>query len=241
MKRSLVAFSLWIGLLGVSHAMTASEIISRARIYLKDQSTSASRQAFSDTVLLQYISDGQREANSYAWLLVQRYSITLTAGTTEYALPSDFMASQRLLYTKTGTSTPIKLSQTSFNELDANSAGWMNTSGIPRSYYIYLTTAPVVGFVPAPGTSGAGTAQLDYVANTHDVTATTDTPLNGFAIFTPYHSGLVYYVTCRGYKAIEENALAQPYCDEWNQAIVAMKTGIMKQPDFNPGFSGRTK
>lgn len=238
MKRVLLSISFWIGLLGVSHAMTASEILSRARINLKDQGTSSDRKSFTDATLLQYVSDGQREANSYAWLLIQRYTFTLTANTTEYALPSDFIASQRVLYRR-GT-TWLKLEQTSFNQLDAESSGWMGISaGIPNKYYIYMTTTPVIGFVPAPSSASTGTIQLDYVASTIDVTSTSDTPFNGFAILTPYHSALVYYVTCRGYQVLEEGELAQPYCDLWNQAIVTMMKGLLKQPDFNPGFGGR--
>jgi len=226
--------------LGSASAMTAGDIITRARVYLKDQDSSADRQQFTNTILLSYISDGQREANSYAWLLQKRYSFILTAGTTEYALPSDFMATQRVIYRKGTGNTYIKLDQTSFNQLDADSAGWMGISaGTPTRYYVYLTTSPVIGFVPPPSTTSTGTIQVDYIGNTIDVSATSDTPFSGFNILTPYHPGLVYYVTCRAYRTLEEFDTAQPFCDEWNQYILMMKSGTLKQPDFNPGFGGR--
>lgn len=239
-KRSVLLWGLLIGCISSSEAMTVSDILSRARVYLKDQASSASRQTFSDATLMTYISDGQREANSYDWLILQRVSITLLANTTEYALPADFMASTRVIYKKSSANTYLKLDQTSFNQLDAESMGWMGLSaGTPTKYYVYLTTSPVIGVLPAPSAASTGTIQVDYVANTVDVTATTATPFNGFGIFTPYHPYLVYYVVCRGYQTLEENDLAAPFCDQWTQGIMMMKTGVLKQPDFNPNFGGR--
>lgn len=240
MRKVLLAIGLLAGLLGTSHAMTASDIISRARFYLKDQSSSSTRQQFSDATLMTYISDGQREANSYAWLILQRYTFSLTANTTEYSLPNDFIAANRVMFKKASQNAWIKLDQTSFNQLDAESSGWMGLSaGTPYRYYVYLTTTPVVGFVPAPASTSTGTVQMDYVANTLEVTATTQTPFNGFSILVPYHPFLVYYVVCRANQTLEEYDVAQPFCDMWTQSIAVMKAGILKQPDYNPGFSGR--
>lgn len=239
MRRVLLALGVWIGLAGASEAMTASEILSRARTYLKDQATSSTRQQFTDATLLGYISDGQREANSFAWLIQQRSTFTLTAGTTEYALPTNFMATLRVLYRKGGVGPWLKLEQTSFNQLDADNAGWMTLSGTPYKYYVYIATTPVIGFMPAPVTTSTGSIQMDYVADTNDVTATTDIPFNGYLILKPYHTALIYYVTCRGYITIEEYDIAAPFCENWNTYIATMKSGILKQPDFNPGFGGR--
>lgn len=239
MKRVLLAIGLWIGLLGVSNAMTASEIISRARIYLKDQSSTATRQQFSDTTLLSYISDGQREANSYAWLLTQRSTFTLTAGTTEYALPTNFMATQRVLYKKGSATNWIKLDQTSLNQLDADSSGWMTQTGVPYKYYVYLATTPVIGFVPAPVATSTGTVQVDYIADTNDLASSSEVPFNGYLILKPYHTALIYYTVCRGYITQEMYDMAQPFCEQWNGYIATMKAGTLKQPDFNPGFGGR--
>lgn len=239
-KKILLAVLFAAGLSSFSEAMTVSDILSRARFYLKDQSTSASRQQFTDATLMTYVSDGQREANTFDWLLVQRTSFTLTANTTEYTLPADFVATTRVIYRKGNTNTYLKLDQTSFNQLDADSTGWMGTSaGTPQKYYVYLTTSPVIGILPAPTAVSTGTVQVDYVANTIDVTATTDTPFNGFRILAPYHPYLVYYVVCRAYMTLEETEMAGPFCDQWNQGIVVMKSGILKQPDFNPSFGGR--
>lgn len=239
MKRVLLALGLSVGLAGVSQAMTSAEIISRARVYLKDQATSSTRQQFTDATLMTYISDGQREANSFAWLIQQRSTFTLTAGTTEYSLPTTFMATLRVMYRKGGTNPWIKLEQTSFSQLDADNGGWMTLSGTPYKYYVYLATTPVIGFMPAPVSTSTGTVQVDYIADTNDITATSDVPFNGYLILKPYHTALIYYVTCRGYITIEEYDMAQPFCEQWNSYIGTMKSGILKQPDFNPGFGGR--
>ncbi len=240
MKRFLVGLTLWVGVFGHCYGMTAGDILTRARFYLKDQATSATRQTFTDANLLQYVSDGQREANGFAWLIQQRVSISLSAGTAEYPLPSDFIASLRAMYKKGSGTTWFKMDQQSFNQLDADNVSWMSLSGgTPLHYYVYMTTIPVIGIVPPPVAVSTGTVQIDYVASTRDVTSTSDTPFNGFALLTPYHSSLVYYVVCRGYKQMEEYDLAQPFCDEWMNGIATMRSGLLKQPDFNPGFSGR--
>lgn len=240
MRKFLVGLTLWVGVSGISQAMTAGNILTRARQYLKDQATSATRQTFTDANLLQFVSDGQREANSYAWLIQQRYSFTLVAGTTEYALPTDFIASMRTMYKKGSGTSWFKLDQVSFNQMDADNVSWMSIAGgTPIHYYVYMTTTPVLGVIPSPIAASTGTVQVDYVASTLDVSATTDTPFNGFGLLTPYHSYLVYYVVCRGYRQLEENDLAQPFCDEWANSITIMRSGLNKMPDFNPGFQGR--
>src|SRR6266446_5275970 len=100
--------------------LTSADVLSRARVYLRDQSTAANRQQFPDSALLQFLSDGQREANAQNWLIQSSYTFTLAQGTTEYAAPSDFMATMRVWFKPAGGSF-IKLDQTSMDQLDAQS------------------------------------------------------------------------------------------------------------------------
>lgn len=214
-------------------ALTAADILSRVRTNIKDQQTQSTRQTFSDSTLLSYLSDGVREANDFAWLLQTNYSFTLTGGTTEYSLPSDFVATQRVLFKN------VKLDATSLNQLDANSAGWKTVSGTPINYYIYYTTSPVIGFFPAPTTSSTGTVNVFYVEQPNELTATSQTILNGWPIFQPYYGYFADYVTYRCWMTLEETDLAQPYFQSWQNGLQMMKAGLNKQPDFNPGMEGR--
>lgn len=233
MRKWLAVFFLLVGCQNV-WALQASDILSRARVYLKDQSTVPVRQTFSDATLLQYLSDGQREANSFGWLLQSSTTFQLTAGTTEYSLPVDFMFTNRVTY------NGQKITQTSFDQLDSGSLGWSQASGQPQQYFIdpYSPT-PQVGFVPAPAVGSTGTIVIQYVQQTTDITSTSVTPFNGWITLTPYHSGLVDYVVCRAWQTLEEMDLAQPFCDRWQLYVGAMRTGQLRTPDFNPGAGGR--
>ena len=63
-KVKIVLFTgLFFSIVSPSHGMTASEILSRARVNIADQATAGNRQAFTDAQLLAFLNDGQREAN----------------------------------------------------------------------------------------------------------------------------------------------------------------------------------
>lgn len=231
-----------LGLLGIlllgcgrfSFALTAAQIISEARVFLKDQSTSENRQQFSDAQLLAFLNDGQREANVLTWVLQTSTTFTLSGGTTFYAMPTDFLATARVYYKNS------KIDQTSYNQLDATSIGWKTASGTPNSYYLDQNNViTYMGFYPAPATSSTGTVIVYYVQQPLELTVTTQVPWNGWNVLLPYHSSLAYYVAFRGYLTLEETEIAQTYSDQWNQSLMAMRQGFNKMPDFNPGFSGR--
>lgn len=235
-KRLVLAVCLVLGwpVLPQATTLTASDILSRARTFLKDQSTSANRQQFSDAQLLQFASDGQREANAQNWLLQSSYTFTMTGGTTEYAMPSDFMFANRVWYQQPGQAY-IKLPATSFNDLDAKTSGWLSSKGTPQAYYIDMSTGTVyMGFYPAPTTASSGPVIVYYIQNATDLTVTTQQPFNGWNALQPYSSALAYYVTYRAYTTLEEPELAAPYLQYWVNFLLIMRQGLGRQPDFNP-------
>lgn len=221
-----------------SLALTASEILARARVNIKDQSTTVNnRQQFSDALLLGFLNDGQREANNYAWLLQDIYRFDLSSGTREYSLPSDFLSTDRVLYNN------IKLTQTSLNELDAQNLGWLNATGTtPQKYYLYRTTNTLMGFHPKPyGVFTSTTVTVYYIKQPIELTSVSQTPWNGWNVLSPYHTALVYYVSYRAFKVLEQTDLANMYYQEWALAIDTMRKGVYTMPDFNPPFIGQRK
>lgn len=216
-----------------SYALTAAQVISKARTYLRDTSSDSTRQRFSDSDLLGFLNDGQREANSYAWLLKSSYTFTLSGGTTEYAMPADLMATWRVEYNNR------KIDQTSLNELDANSIGWKTASGIPQRYYLYTATTTVMGFQPAPTVLTTATVNVYYLQRTTELSSTSATPFNGWNQLQSYHSALAYYIAYRGLWVVGDTTLATQYFQEWTGWIEIMRTGMIKMPDYNPGAAGR--
>lgn len=231
-RRLFVALTLLLAPL-TCHALTVGDIIDRSRLLLRDNFSQATRQRFSNSQLIDWINDAQREANSFAWVLQSSYTVALIGGTTEYAMPSDFQATWRVIYKNK------KINQTSLNQLDAESINWRTVSGEVNSYYLYLTSTPVIGFYPAPVNTSTGTAIIYYLQQPTELTSTTQTPWNGWTQLAPYHSGLSYFVAYRGLWTVGDVELADRYLAEWQQFIAAMKQGLMQAPDFNPGFGGR--
>lgn len=221
-------------------SLLASDILTRARVYLNDQSTTNNRQQFPDSTLLEFLSDGQREANAQNWLLISSYTLTLTEGTTEYTMPSDFMAPLRVWYNQNGNQQYIKLYQTSMDKLDAQSTGWFSTTGEPTQYYTDRTSQGIsLAFWPAPSVANStGTVIIYYVQQPTDITSTTQTPFNGDIVLQPYVSALAYYVAYRGFMSLEEPDLANSYLQYWISFLSIMRQGTYKTPDFNPGFVG---
>ncbi len=237
LKRLLLVTSFLVGISIPSQAtLAASDVVSRARTFLKDSQTQPQRQQFTDAQLLQFASDGQREANAVNWLLQSSFTFSLVGGTTEYAMPADFMFPNRVWYQQPGQPY-TKLPATSFNDLDARSPGWVTVNGTPLSYYIDMSTGTVyMGLYPAPVTSSTGPITVYYVQNTTDLSASNETavPFNGWLALQPYTSALAYYVAYRGYLTMEEPELANGYLTYWVNLLGIMRQGLNRQPDFNP-------
>lgn len=236
-KVKIVLFTgLFFSIVSPSHGMTASEILSRARVNIADQATAGNRQAFTDAQLLAFLNDGQREANILSWLLQDRISLTLASGTTEYVLPVDFLSTDRVLFNGT------KLAQTSLNELDANTPAWTTASGAtPQKYYLYRTTTTIIGFYPAPRSLTYTNVTIYYIKQPIELTSTSETPWNGWTSLKPYHTALVYYVSYRALKALGQDTLATTYFQEWASSVEIMRKGTTNMPDFNPGYIGQRK
>lgn len=164
------------------------------------------------------------------------YTFTLVGGTTEYAMPVDFLFANRVWYLQ--PSQPYqKLPASSMNDLDARTPGWLNVSGVPINYYMDMSTGTVyMGFYPAPTTTSTGPVIVYYVQNTADMTTSNQAalPFNSWNAMQPYTSALPYYMAYRAYLTLEEDDLANEYLKYWVNFLLIMRQGVNRQPDFNP-------
>ena len=243
MRRVLAGLFVLLAIVpGTSRATTllASDVLSRARVYLRDQSTAANRQQFPDATLLQFLSDGLREANAQNWLYQSSYTFTMSAGTTEYAMPSDFMATMRVWFQPPGQSY-LKLDATSMDQLDAQSVGWTGAIGTPTKYFLDKSNPTTInlGFYPAPIGTSTGPVIVYYIQQSQDLTSTSSSLFNSNYVYQPYASALAYYVAGRGFQAVEETDLAGSYFQLWYNFLQLMHQGMGKTPDFSPGFIGQ--
>lgn len=235
-KRFLLLASFFLAFAAPSHALSVSDIITRVRLNVKDQATAVNnRQQFSDSQILSFINDGQREANILCWIQQSRVTFNLSAGIREYNLPSDFIATTRVIFNN------IKIPQTSLNELDSGSLGWQTSTNLtPTSYYIYRSTTMTIGFVPLPSSTTVAAVSVDYLQQPSELTLTSQTPWNGYNNFYPYQTALVYYASYRCYRVLEED-LADKYYAEWTNELGVIQKNSTYMPDYNPGFIGQRK
>lgn len=231
MRKRVLVFAVLIGVASFSQALTVQNILDRARVYLKDQGSGVNRQQFSDSTLISFINDGQRELCGSSWILENITTVALTNGTVEYTLPTDFISTKRVYI------NGVLLYQTTQNRLDAEIPTWRNDSSTtPAKYYLfYGSSTAKIGFYPKPDTSY--TATVYYAQLPSEVATGSDTPFNANPVMTPYHSGLVYYVVCRGYEVLEEQEVAFNFCKEWNNFIQGAKAGFLVRPELNMGTS----
>jgi hypothetical protein len=239
LKRLLLSLFLLGGLSRPSQAvLAASDLVSRVRTLLKDASTSANRQQFTDTQYLQWASDGQREANALNWLLQSSFSFVLQNSVQEYSVPTDFMFPNRVWANVPASQPWQKIPASSQNDLDARYPGWQTvTGGPPIAYFMDMSSNTVLlGFYPIPTIPSTGTVIVYYVQNPVDLLASNESaiPFNGWLVLQPYVSALPYYMAYRAYLTLEETDLAQVYYKEWLNFLMVMRQGLNRQPDFNP-------
>jgi len=227
------------GTLQKSYSLTLSELRTQSRFFLRDTASSASRQKFSDTQLNTLLNNGQKEVNLRVWAVIATTVMALSAGTTEYSLPTSFTAPLRM----TVDNTPIPERTLSF--LDDSQSNWVQDStGVPREYYIRTSSSFVtgvsresVGFHPV--SSGTFIASLEYLSAATDMSADSDIPFGSDnRRFYDFHHSLSYYTAFFGYMVLgmREDALFyfKLYENMMEQMEALSKTRLL----YNPNFRG---
>lgn len=180
---------------GSLHAagLTLSDIETAARRNVRDTASSSSLQRYSNTVLDSIINEGQRDVVSNTWILSKSTSITLSANTTYYTLPSDTIAIQRVTR-QFGNLPEVTLAQ---QDADNGDAAWEVTGGTPTYFFQDKSQTNKIGLTPYPNSANTGTLNVIYYAYAVDLSVGTDVPFNNDPRFTIYHDLLVWYTTYR--------------------------------------------
>lgn len=195
MRRRLIpvfgAVLLWFA--GNASALVLSDVETAIRRNVRDTATSSALQRYSNTVLDAIINEGQRDVVSNTWILSKSTSITLSAETTYYTLPSDLIAIQRVTRSF-GNLPEVTLAQ---QDADNANADWEVTSGTPTYFFQDRAQSNKIGLAPYPNSSNTGTLKIIYYCYATDLSAAGDTPLNAENRFTVYHDLLTWYGTYR--------------------------------------------
>jgi len=193
MKRALILGALILASIinpisGISK--TASELISTARILGRDPSA-LGRVRFSDTQILDFINEGQRDTIAGTLCIRKEYTFDTSSGTAYYPMPGDYIRMDRLL------SDGERLEEKSPLKLDQESTTWETDTGPPTNYFTNFSSRTKIGFHPYPVTGGStSTIKAEYYAQVYDL-STSSTPFNSITEFIPYQQMLAYYAAAQ--------------------------------------------
>jgi len=226
-------------------ALTLSDIETQIRRHIRDTSTTASLQQYSDTVLDGYINEVQREVVNMTWCIEKSTGITLVSGTTYYSMPTNMIVPMRVTFDEYDA-VPTDLEETSLQKLYVERPSFeSDPPGSPAEYFIRTSTKGAthieMGFIPAPGATSTGTVKIDYKAQVTAMASDSDVPFDGLYQYYAYHDLLIYGVVVK-VKLIQGKVdEATVYAGIYNALIQTMKARLNESPNFRPDFQGKMK
>lgn len=176
---------------GAVQAQTLSEIRTAVRRNVRDTSSTASLQRYSDTILTTFVNEAQRDVVMNTWIISKSTTITLVANTTYYSLPTDVINIQRV--TVDFANLPEVLLEQ--QDADNGNTAWETSGTTPASFFQDKSQTDKVGITPYP--TSAGTMRIIYFAFATDLSSDSDVPFNSLDRFKGYHDLLTWYATYR--------------------------------------------
>jgi hypothetical protein len=240
MKRCLLIIGVLFLCAKTGSGLTLAEARTEVRRLVKDTATSSTLQRYSDTVLLSFLNQAQREVISASLPLENTTSYTLSSGTTYYSLPTD-LVSVKFIKLKDATLRTRKLQQVSYKATLESNPDYERLSGPPMQYFIRPSTSSTVttldvAFLPVPTTSSTGTATVTYYKQATTLSADSDVLLDGDSTLLPYHEAVVYGAVAK-IKLIEGDPSSSVYLQLQQSGIQVMNSRLGEMPDYGPGLS----
>lgn len=228
-------------------ALTLSEIETQIRRATHDTSSDSTLQTYTDTVLDAYINDAQREIVNLTWCVQKSTSYALTALTTYYALPSDFIAfvPGKVLFEDNG-GQQYQLQEYSEAKIYQTEPDFENTSSGPPSHYFLRYPGDTsddleIAYLPVPTATSTGTVTAWYYYQPADLSSDSDVPFEGVSTLVPYHWGIVAHVIAR-IKALEQKTdQATFYLQEFQRIVTTMADRLGRAPNRSPSAQGAAR
>lgn len=240
---ALLAF----GLPAVGHSLTLAQLETQIRRAVHDTSSDSNLQAYSDTALDGWINDAQREITNLTWCVQKSTSYVLSAGTTYYALPSDFIAvvNGKALFEDNG-GQQYQLQEFSEPRIYQTEPDFENTSsGSPSHYFLRYPGDSddnmEIAYLPIPTTTSTGTVTLWYYYQPADLSSDSDVAFDGFNHLLPYHYAIVDHVVAR-IKALEQQGdQAQYWLKEFERVVTTMLDRLGRAPNRGSSAQGAVR
>jgi len=211
-------------------AVTLSTVRTDCRILVRD--TGDTRRRYSDSQLNRFLNEGQRDLAVWSRGLRKTREFELVAGTTYYAMPSDFVFPVRV------TRDFQVISEKSVANLDKNDS-WQLVGGQPDNYFMHFSSRTKMGFYPFPDTtSSTGTIRVDYIAQSTDMSADSDSVFNGITELQPFAYLVSLYCGYRAALVYGQTDLAGAYYGEYKRGADQMGQDATSRPAYKPPAVG---
>jgi hypothetical protein len=216
-----------------------AEARTEVRRLVKDTATSSTLQRYSDTVLLSFLNQSQREVVTGSLALESTTFYVLSAGTTYYSLPTDVINVKFVKFRDSAAHTR-KLQQVSYKATLEGNPDYERLTGPPFQYFVRPSTTATtsdITYLPIPTTSSTGTVTITYFKQATALASDSDVLLDGDVTLLPYHETVVFGTVAK-IKLIEGDPSAATYIQLQQSGLQAMNSRLGEMPDYNPGMSG---
>lgn len=214
------------------YALNFGEIRDSVRAIVNDSGTT--RRRFTNTEVNLWINKAQRIVDEKTLCNYKSYVFDLSAGTTYYALPADYISIRRV------TRSYLSLQELSPAALDGRSAEWENQSGLPTYYFTNFSSRTKIGFAPFPLTAtDTATIKVEYMAYSSALVNDTDIPFNSYAEFYAFHPLLEYYASAWSCLVDERYEKAKALLELFNVQSELMKERCVMRPNYDPSWVGK--
>lgn len=244
MKKLLLLSLLFLaGWAAPARALTLADIRTQIRRNVRQTASDGGR--YTDAMINDWINEGQREIVNLTWCVEMSTSYVLSAGTTYYSLPTNFLGAKLVTFTDRHGLT-IEMDESSFHKIYQQESDFeASSTGPPDHYFIRhpgtAGTTLQIAYIPVPTTTSTGTVKMWYAYFPADLSADSSVPFDGFNHLKPYHYALVAHVTAK-IKAIEgKYDEAGFYLKELERYVTTMEARFGASPNYSPSVQGAPK
>lgn len=243
MKKTIVFLTAFLSI-SFARGLTLSDIETQVRRHVDDTATSSTLQRYSDTIIDSVVNEAQREIVNQTWCVMDSTGYALTAGTTYYQLPTNFIATEKVLFQDRTNNVYVLKQVKPRSYLQSNPNYEKSSSGgqSPTNYQIRDSTSGAatqeISYIPVPTTSSTGTVRVDYYKRADDLSSDSDVPFDGDYSLYQYHDLLTYYTASRLFLMEGNVNGAAVYSQLYQAGLTLMKEKSGHNPDYNPGAAG---
>jgi hypothetical protein len=221
MMKRLLALIFLLGFVPSARALTLTQMITAVRRNVRDTSSTTTLQRYSDSLITDFLNEGQRDFAAETFLIERSTAIATTASIAYYALPTNFLSVAQA-YNLVSTTT-VDLERVTRAFVYEQNPDWATITGSPTQYWIRndetQSIQSQIALYPVPTGASTGTLTVHYYARPTDLSAASDVPFDNMQHLDSYNHALIFYATGRLKLAEGKGDEAEAYMNLYNSLI----------------------